>query len=140
MELDELVSVLVSEHVEMKERLAEVGQATLNRDFASASKYLQQLDRLFRQHIADEEGQVLRILIDAYGVKGAEDAIIVFRQHKPIHELVEEIKKLAGLSVEELAADEERLRNLLENHTLAEEARIFPKAVSTHRGTKEGVT
>jgi hemerythrin-like domain-containing protein len=133
MDLEELTSVLVAEHAEMKRELAEVKQAVLKRDFASASRVLRELDRLFKQHIADEEAQVLRILIDAYGVKGADDAIMVFRQHRPIYDLMEEVKKLASLSSEELASDEDRLRQLLEDHTLAEESRVFPRAVSTYK-------
>ena len=132
-EFEELISVLVAEHAKMKNDLAEVGRAVSKKDFASASRTLQGLDILFRQHIADEEAQVLRILIDAYGVKGAEDAITVFRQHRPIYDLMEEVKKLASLSTGELASDETRLLSLLEAHTLAEESRVFPKAVSTYR-------
>jgi len=46
---------------------------------------------------------------------------------------MEEVKRLASLSVEELASDEDRLRQLLEEHTLAEESRIFPRAISTYK-------
>lgn len=133
MGFEELISVLIAEHAEMKKDLADVKQAITKRDFSSASKRLGELDRLFKQHIADEEAQVLRILIDAYGVEGAEDAIRVFRQHKPIYDLMEEVRKLASLSVEELASDEHRLRRLLEEHTLAEESRVFPRAISTYK-------
>jgi len=133
MELDELVSVLIAEHAKMKEDLTQVRQATFNKDFASASRILKELDQMFRQHIADEEAQVLRILLDAYGVEGSEEAIVVFRQHRPIYELVEEVKKLASLPVGELAGDEGRLWRLFEDHTLAEESRIFPKAIQTFK-------
>jgi hemerythrin-like domain-containing protein len=133
MGFEELISVLIAEHAEMKKDLADVKQAITKKDFSSASKILVNLDRLFKQHIADEEAQVLRILIDAYGVEGAEDAIRVFRQHKPIYDLMEEVRKLASLSVEELASDEHRLRRLLEEHTLAEESRVFPRAISTYK-------
>jgi hemerythrin-like domain-containing protein len=135
MEFEELISVLIAEHAEMKRDLADVRQAVSKRDFPSASRVLRGLDRLFKQHIADEEAQVLRLLIDAYGVKGAEDAITVFRQHRPIYDLMEQVKKLASLSPEELASSEDELKRLLDEHTLAEETRIFPRAVSTHQGT-----
>lgn len=133
MEFEELISVLVAEHAEMKSDLTEVRQAVSKGDFLTASRVLRELDSLFKQHIADEEAQVLRILIDAYGVKGADDAIKVFRQHRPIYDLMEEVKKLASLSVEELASEEDRLRQLLEDHTLAEESRVFPRAISTYK-------
>jgi hemerythrin-like domain-containing protein len=133
MEFEELISVLVAEHAEMKKGLAQVKQAISNKDFASASRVLGELDRLFRQHIADEEAQVLRILLDAYGVDGSNEAIIVFRQHRPIYDLMEKIKKLAALPIEELASSEDVLRQLFEEHTLAEESRVFPKALQTYK-------
>lgn len=133
MEFEELVAVLIAEHAEMKKSLAEIKRAASTKDFLSASRTLRELGLLFKQHIADEEAQVLRILIDAYGVEGAEDAIKVFRQHRPIYDLMEEVKKLSSLSVEELSSNEDRLRRLLEEHTLAEEERVFPRAVSTYK-------
>ena len=133
MGFEELISVLVAEHAEMKRDLTEVRQAVSKGDFLTASRVLRELDSLFKQHIADEEAQVLRILIDAYGVKGADDAIRIFRQHRPIYDLMEEVKRLASLSVEELASDEDRLRQLLEDHTLAEESRVFPRAILTYK-------
>ena len=133
MEFEELISVLIVEHAKMESNLTEVKRAISNRDFSSASRILKELDDLFKQHIADEEAQVLRLLIDAYGVKGADDAIVIFRQHRPIHDLMEEIKKLASLSIEQLATSEDRLSRLFEQHTLAEEGRVFPRALSTHK-------
>jgi hemerythrin-like domain-containing protein len=130
---EELIAILIAEHEVMKEKLAEIKQSVSRRDFSSAAETLRQLDRLFRQHIADEEAQVLRVLIGAYGVIGADEAIRVFRQHRPIYQLMEEVKKLATLSPEELASDETKLRMMLEEHTAAEEDRVFPKAISTYR-------
>ncbi|HUI00613.1 MAG TPA: hemerythrin domain-containing protein [Nitrososphaerales archaeon] len=134
MEFDELISVLVAEHGKMKSGLAEVERAASEKDFASAARILRGLDALFRQHIADEEAQVLRLLIDAYGLKGADDAIVVFRQHRPIYDLMETVKKLASLPAAELASSENELRRLFDEHALAEETRVFPKALSAHKG------
>lgn len=103
------------------------------REFSLAVETLGELDRLFRQHIADEEAQVLRILIESYGREGAEDAIMVFRQHRPIYQLMEEVRRFTSLSAEELALKEARLSDMLEGHTKAEEGRVFPKALSTFR-------
>ena len=131
-DFEELISVLVAEHREMKERLARVRQAASARDFQTASKALEALEATFRQHIADEEGQVLRVLISTYGVKGAQEEIKVFQQHRPIHELMEVVKKLASMTPEEIAAQEQRLAALFELHTSAEEASVFPRAERAH--------
>lgn len=135
MEFDDLISTLVAEHGKMKAGLEEVRLAVSRKDFASAAATLRELDSLFKQHIADEEAQVLKLLIDVYGVKGAEDAIMVFRQHRPIYDLMEGVRKLASLPPEELASKEGQLRRLLDEHALAEETRVFPKAVATYKET-----
>ena len=133
MEFEELIRVLASEHVQMKSCLVQVEQAVAVREFDSASKALQDLDRIFRQHIADEEAVVLRVLIDVYGVDGASEEIQVFRQHRPIYTLMEKVKRLASLTAEELESNESGLRELLEKHTSAEENSVFPKAIDAHR-------
>ena len=130
---EELISVLIAEHVEIRKELARLKGSVEGQEFSSATEILGELDRLFRQHIADEEAQVLRLLIEAYGVRGADEAIVIFRQHRPIYQLMEEVKKLASLSSEELALNEASLRDMLEKHTQAEESRVFPKALSTYR-------
>ena len=135
MELESLVSLLTAEHVQIKNGLAQLRIAVSTRDFAKASALLQELDRVFRQHIADEEAQVLRVLIAAYGVQGAEDEIRVFRQHRPIYALMEKVKGLASLRPEELASDQTKLAELFEEHASAEENRVFPRALLAHGGS-----
>jgi hypothetical protein len=132
--LGDLISRLVAEHETMKDDLLRVREAAESKNFEAASKTLEELDRTFRRHIADEEGQVLRFLIDVYGVKGAEDEIRVFQQHRPIHALLETIKKLAILPPDELATHEDSLSTLFDEHTFAEENAVFPRAI---RATKK---
>jgi len=130
MELDDLVSLLVSEHEQMRRGLGTVKDAIRSKDYISAAKELTGLDEVFRQHIADEEGQILRLLIDALGVKGADDAIKVFRQHRPIYALMETVKKLASLQPDELEKKQDELQVLFERHTALEEGGVFPRALS----------
>jgi len=127
-ELEALIRVLVEEHAKMKEGLGRVREATAEQDFSSASLELKELESVFRQHIADEEARVLRLLIDKLGVKGASEEIRVFQQHKPIYQLMQKVKDFAALSASELEANQARLAALLDDHTLAEEQRVFPKA------------
>gem|GEM_PF-646351 len=130
---EELISVLIAEHVEIRKELARLKKSVEGREYSSAAEVLGELDHLFRQHIADEEAQVLHLLIDAYGVKGADEAIVVFRQHRPIYQLMEQVKKLASLSPDELALNEASLKIMLEKHTEAEENRVFPNALSAYK-------
>ncbi len=135
--LEELISVLIAEHAEIRQDLVDLERSAERRDYSSSAMTLERLDRLFRQHVADEEAQVLRFLIEAYGVKGANEAILVFRQHRPIYRLMTEVKELVSLSPEELALSEAKLKSMLETHAQAEETDVFPRALSTFNRTRE---
>ena len=131
--LEKLVSLLVAEHRTMADGLERARQAVLADDFPTASLELSALESTFKQHIADEEAQLLRVLIGAYGVDGAREEIRVFQQHRPIHALMETVKKLAALPPEELAARESELSSLFAEHTLAEERIVFPRALDASK-------
>ncbi len=132
MEFKELVSLLVSEHNQIKEELVKLRSVLASENFAEAGQILAGLKGVFREHIADEEAQVLRLLIDAYGVEGAEDAIVVFRQHRPIYRLMEAAERFSSMSEEEVEANRTKLKDLLDEHTKAEEDKVFPWAVSVY--------
>ncbi len=134
MELDSLVKTLVGEHVAMREGLGWAREAAHRRDFEGVGRALRAVDQVFRQHIADEESQILGLLIAKLGAKGAEAEILVFRQHRPIYGLMEKVKELASRSAAELEESQEELDNLFETHTLAEEASVFPRALSLRDG------
>lgn len=133
MKLEDLVAVLVAEHAEMKAGLESLRSALGAKDYAAAKARLAEVKTIFTRHIADEEAQVLRVLIDSYGVKGADEAIMVFRQHRPMYALMEAIERFATLSPAELESKEEELKELFGKHTKAEEERVFPWALSARR-------
>jgi len=135
--LEDLIAVLVSEHAIMKEGLRRAKEATERRDFDSVSKALKELDPIFRQHIADEESQILRLLISKLGVKGAAEEIRVFQQHRPIYRLMEKVARLANLPTAELEADQTELNALFDEHTAAEELHVFPRVASLQK--KQGL-
>jgi hemerythrin-like domain-containing protein len=137
---EELIALLVEEHGRMKAGMDALRTAVEDDDYVAASRLLGELDTVFRQHIADEEAQVLRLLIGAYGVKGTDDAIKVFRQHRPIYSLMEEIKKLSKLSPEELLEKEAKLKEMFASHAQAEEERVFPWSLSTYRKGLSGTS
>ena len=133
MELDELISVLIAEHVQIKDGLETLQYRLAAKDFTSAKNVLSEVRGIFVRHIADEESQILRILIDAYGVNGANEAIEVFRQHRPIYEVMKAIEHFSDLPAQELESKEAELRSLLDRHTKAEENRIHPWTLSTYK-------
>jgi hemerythrin-like domain-containing protein len=129
-ELAALVKILVSEHAVMKAGIERARDAAQAGDYEGVSRALKEVDPVFRQHIADEEATVLGLLIRTLGVKGAEAEILVFRQHRPIYQLMEKIADLARKSSAELRASQSELESLFEEHTMSEEQRVFPKALA----------
>jgi hemerythrin-like domain-containing protein len=130
LEIPELIRVLVEEHVVMRNRMREAGEAAGRQDFEAVGAALRALDPVFKQHIADEEAQVLGLLTRSLGVKGAEAEILVFRQHRQIYELMKKVGELAALSSAELRDRQEELQSLFEEHARAEEMEVFPKTVA----------
>ena len=128
MGLESLITTLVEEHATMREGISKARVAAEKNDFEALARILRELDPLFRQHIADEELTILRLLIGKLGVKGAEEEIGVFQQHRPIYLLMQKISGFAQMSTAELQASQEELRNLFERHAVAEERMVFPKA------------
>lgn len=138
--LEALVETLVREHVVIRETMALAKQAADKGDFAAAGTALRGLEPLFRQHIADEEAQVLGLLIRQLGVQGAEYEIGVFRQHRPIYGLMRKLQGLAGMQPKEMEENRSELESLFEEHARSEESRVFPRALSLSgsRGRGEG--
>jgi hypothetical protein len=130
LELGELVKVLVAEHDTMRGKLARARDSLQRKDYSEASRIVKEMDPVFKQHIADEESQILGLLIARLGVKGAEEEIAVFRQHRPIYQLMQKLEDIGRIPASELAAREEELQGLFSEHTKLEEAMVFPKAGS----------
>jgi len=136
--LNELVALLVSEHAKMKEGVSSARARILVKDFEGAKTALAEVAATFRQHIADEEGQILRLLIEAYGKEGAEEAIRVFRQHRPIYALMQAVEGFSQLKAEELSIREAQLVELLGEHAFTEEKMVFPDALSASKEEADG--
>lgn len=132
MDFESLIRVLAEEHGVMEAGLARMKAAATKGDFRAVAAGLEELDPVFRQHIADEESQILRLLIGELGLKGAEAEIKVFQQHRPIHRLMQLVAELAPKSASELADDQRRLNELFLEHTSLEEKGVFPKALRTY--------
>jgi hypothetical protein len=129
MELDDLVKVLVEEHVIMRDGLRRAEEARQRRDFATVGRILREIEPVFRQHVADEEAQVLGLLIREVGVEGAKEEIRVLQQHRPIFQLMKKVGELAAMSSSELEENQNQLDVLFSEHTKAEEERVFPRTL-----------
>jgi len=130
MDFESLIKLLTEEHRVMEAGFVRIKEAATKGDFGGVAAALDELDSVFRQHIADEESQILRLLIGELGVGGAEAEIRVFQQHRPIHRLMQLVAELASKSSTELADNQSRLNDLFLEHTSLEEEGVFPKALA----------
>ncbi len=130
LDTESLVRALVEEHRVMDAGLRSARDAASKGDFGGARQALAAVDPVFRQHIADEEATILGLLIRTLGAKEADEEIRVFRQHRPIYELMKKIDQLSSMSSVELEANQESLQALFREHTAAEEQRVFPRALA----------
>ncbi|HMD78882.1 MAG TPA: hemerythrin domain-containing protein [Nitrososphaerales archaeon] len=128
--IDGLIRTLVEEHDKMRELLRLAKEATDKGDFEAVSRDLKLLDPIFKQHIADEEAQVLRLLIGELGRKGAEEEIRIFQQHRPIYRLMQAVSELASKEAMDLGSEQTKLNALFDDHANAEELLVFPKALA----------
>jgi len=133
LELEELIALLTQEHEEQRRRLSELTDVLKKRDYARSAELAREFDNSTVQHIVDEENVLLKLFIETYGRKGADDAIKVFQQHRTLHKLTDTISRKAMNSPEELGSMPSEFDKLVRSHFDAEEERIFPWALQTHQ-------
>jgi hemerythrin-like domain-containing protein len=131
LELKDLISLLSQEHEEQRKRLADLANVLAEKDYRGVARLVTEFDNSSIQHIVDEENVLLKLLIDAYGRSGADDAIKVFQQHRTMHKLTDAISKGALTAPERLGPMAFEFDKLVRSHFEAEEERIFPWALKT---------
>lgn len=137
LELEELIALLSEEHQEQRKRLSELADVLEKKDYARGAELAKEFDNSTVQHIVDEENVLLKLFIDTYGRKGADDAIKVFQQHRTMHKQADTISEKAMNSPEELGSMPSEFDKLVRSHFDAEEKRIFPWALQTHQGIRK---
>jgi hemerythrin-like domain-containing protein len=137
LELEELISLLFQEHQEQRKRLSELADVLKKRHYVRGAELTREFDDSSVQHIVDEENVLLKLFIDTYGRKRADDAIKVFQQHRTMHILAETISKKAMASPEELESMPSEFDKLVRSHFEAEEKHIFPWALKTHQAIQK---
>lgn len=75
--------------------MADVIDVLAKKDYQRGARLASEFDNSSIQHIVDEENVLLKLFIDAYGRKEADNAIKVFQQHRTMHKLAHAISKTA---------------------------------------------
>ncbi|MDG6908841.1 MAG: hypothetical protein JRN05_01385 [Nitrososphaerota archaeon] len=130
MDVEALLGTLVKEHGVMRGAIGRAKDAAARGDLHAVSAELRGIDPLFRQHVADEEAQILGLLVGELGRERAAEAIRIFQQHRPIYQLMLKVRELASRPSEGLRESEAELAELFELHARAEESAVFPRAAS----------
>ncbi len=138
MALEDLVALLEKEHEDVRKEMFLISEMLLKGDSDTLSRRLASLDEELMQHMLDEEASVLRVLIQAYGRDGSEEAIEVFREHVEIKRLLDDLRKGIAENQEERMKTRDALDTLLVNHFTKEDETIFPWAIRTHKSRSTG--
>ena len=116
LELEALIALLSEEHQEQRKRLSELAHVLMKKNYARGAELAREFDNSTIQHIVDEENVLLKLFIDTYGRKGADDPIKVFQQHRTMHKLADTISKKAMTSPEELGSMPSEFDKLVRSH------------------------
>lgn len=129
---EEFVASLARAHTDIQGRLQTIGVALRKQDTDLAVASVRDLKDVLDRHVVDEEARILKVLIDARGREGAQDAIRTMQQHRSVHRLVNEMLNALPTSTEEASQKHAELVKILREHFEAEERRVFPAALEAH--------
>ena len=134
--LEELIPVLLREREEQRSRITQLTDALAREDYAKTTELLESLSGSPTQHFVDDETQMLKLFLDAYGREGTSEAIKLFQQHRSKHKRVLALQQLGATSPKGLGSQEAEvkiLEKLAQEHDQAEEHSVFPLALKTSR-------
>ena len=126
LEIDELITLLETEHEKIRSALVELHRLLEAGKLAEATDIIKAMDETLIQHMLDEEATLLRAVIEAFGREGARESIEVFQEHVEIDSLIKEMKRsITAVDVDPIVISHE-LSLLLNSHFLKEHASVFP--------------
>ncbi|MDW8092077.1 MAG: hemerythrin domain-containing protein [Nitrososphaerota archaeon] len=136
LDLEDLIEVLLKEHEEVRALLKRINALLQNGRYGELAEELNKFKPYLDQHVIDEEASVLKVLIDTYGREGADRFIRVFQEHREIHRLLQDMRRIAVETPERLAELKTEFSRVLERHFMAEESDVFPSALRVMKGKR----
>jgi hypothetical protein len=136
LELEELIPVLLREREEQRIRITQLTDALAREDHAKTAELLEWLSGSPTQQIVDDETQMLKLFLDAYGREGTSDAIKVFQQHRSKKKQVLTLQPLGVAPPKGLSSQETEVKVLdkpAQDHEPIEEDSVFPIALKNRR-------
>lgn len=129
MKLEDLTGMLITEHEAMRETLLKIAILLNDGKFEEAYVLEKELESILRQHILDEDSQLLKFIIEVKGRQDAGDSIRVFQEHRRIMKLLAELEDWRRESFQELKGNFDEFSHTLKAHMRSEESLVMPEVL-----------
>ncbi|MEM0128013.1 MAG: hypothetical protein QXO03_02870 [Thermoplasmatales archaeon] len=130
MPMRELIDKLKEEHATLPTVIDDAILTYKTGNLSGAFPVIADVREILSQHIIDEEGTVLKFLIDKIGKENAEPYIRILQEHTGIMKLVEQSVESTYTGWTETENYLTQLKLTLAEHHKREEVELFPKVLS----------
>ncbi|MCL5874503.1 MAG: hypothetical protein M1161_04100 [Candidatus Thermoplasmatota archaeon] len=128
--IKELIEKLREEHTTLPATIDDAVITYKTGNLSGAFPVIAEVRETLSQHIIDEEGVLLKFLIDKIGKDASEPYIKILQEHTKIMKLVEQSVESTYTGWTETENDLNTLKETLAEHHKQEETVLYPKVVS----------
>jgi iron-sulfur cluster repair protein YtfE (RIC family) len=128
--IKELIEKLKEEHASLPATIDDAVITYKTGNLSGAFPVIADVRETLSQHIIDEEGVLLKFLIDKIGKEASEPYIKILQEHPKIMKLVEQSVESTYTGWTETENDLNMLKEMLAEHHKQEENELYPKVVS----------
>ncbi|MCL4333735.1 MAG: hypothetical protein M1290_05270 [Candidatus Thermoplasmatota archaeon] len=128
--IKELIEKLKEEHASLPATIDDAVITYKTGNLSGAFPVIAEVRETLSQHIIDEEGVVLKFLIDKIGKEASEPYIKILQDHTGIMKMVEQSVESTYTGWTETENDLNALKETLAKHHKQEEEELFPKVLS----------
>jgi iron-sulfur cluster repair protein YtfE (RIC family) len=126
----ELIDKLKEEHASLPGIIDDAIITYKTGNLSGAFPVIAEVREILSQHTIDEEGTLLKFLIEKLGKEASEPYVEILRDHIKIMKLVEQSVESTYTGWTETENNLNLLKQALADHHKAEEAVFFPKVIS----------
>jgi iron-sulfur cluster repair protein YtfE (RIC family) len=126
----DLVDKLKEEHASLPGIIDDAIITYKTGNLSGAFPVIAEVREILSQHTIDEEGTLLKFLIEKLGKEASEPYIKILQDHTKIMKLVEQSVESTYTGWTETENDLNLLKQTLSEHHKAEETELFPKVIS----------
>ena len=128
--IKELIEKLKEEHASLPAIIDDAVITYKTGNLSGAFPVIAEVRETLSQHIIDEEGVLLKLLIDKIGKEASEPYIKILQEHTKIMKLVEQSVESTYTGWTETEPNLNLFKETLAQHHKQEEDELFPKVLS----------